>query len=138
MKNKFEYDIKLTESEKIDLSITSDNNNIIDKYVLLKIIHDLLVDSNQTNKYENINQTIKTLNFLLKNVEKYVVERLKILKDCDLKVKTKDDLFNLKYDFFYEDKKMKRVEGLKVFVESENNVYQLVDGVDNKNWKILE
>lgn len=138
MKYKIEYDIKLIEDNKIDLTILSDNDKIIDKYLFLKTIHDLLVESNKTNNYKNISQTINTLNLLLTNVEKYTVERLKVLKDCNLKVKTKNDLLNLKYDFFYDNKKMERVEGLKVFVESENNVYQLIGGIDNENWKIIE
>lgn len=138
MKGNIEYHIKLLKNNEIKLEILNNEISNIDKYVLLKIIRDLFDFSNKKECNKNINEIIKIFDILLENISIYVVNELNNRKNSDIEVDTLYDLYNLKYDFFYNGKKMNRFEGLKVYVKSQNAVYQLISGIDNKNWVLIK
>lgn len=138
MKGNIEYHIKLLKNNEIKLEILNNEISNIDKYVLLKIIRDLFNFSNKKECNKNINEIIKIFDILLENISIYVVNELNNRKNSDIEVDTLYDLYNLKYDFFYNGKKMNRFEGLKVYVKSQNAVYQLISGIDNKNWVLIK
>ena len=138
MKGNIEYHIKLLKNNEIKLEILNNEISNIDKYVLLKIIRDLFDFSNKKECNKNINDIIKIFDILLENISIYVVNELNNRKNSDIEVDTLYDLYNLKYDFFYNGKKMNRFEGLKVYVKSQNAVYQLISGIDNKNWVLIK
>lgn len=54
----------------------------------------------------------------------------------NIKVNTLEDRDNLNnYNIVYENKLFDRVNGLKVLVLEDNNIYELIDGITNDNWK---
>lgn len=73
------------------------------------------------------------------NMETNGVNTINYARKFDMIVDNINELYNLKYNgTIYNNKIIKRVEGLKVLVYDENQVYELKGGIDNKNWKKIE
>lgn len=138
MNKKIEYNIKLNDENKIDINVLSMDDDISDKYFLINVLKDLLSRSNSLHNNKEIDDVINTLNLLSNNIKPFLIKNLKKVGYSDLQVNNLNDLYKLKHTTIRNGNIIKRKIGLKVYVISEDTIYELVDGVDNKNWKPIK
>lgn len=137
MKNNIEFEIKLN-NQNIEISTTKIDSDLIYKYYILHQVSLLFKDANKTHNSSEINKSIETMDGVLNDIKPLILDYLNQNKISDITVKNKFELYNLKHTFIKDGKIIKRKEGLKVYIESENKIYQLINGVDNKNWKPIK
>lgn len=149
---KFEYEIKLNDKGRPYIYIPDSYvDNSEDKFMALEltryIINNLLylresdLPPDQIKALKLTNETIEMISdeiaiLLRKQMEVLGEVEINMYRNYHIKVDTIKDRDNLNYNgILYNNKIFKRMIGLKVLVLEDMNIYELVDGIDNKNWK---
>jgi hypothetical protein len=118
----------------------------VNKLFAITFINNILTGLSEKYDNKELQDTISLLGSLGFELNNLIISKLNnnamitnlVNTNYDFSVQTKDDLFCLKYNGFFIDNLIyKRYEGLKVLVEDELCVYELIDGIDNENWKCL-
>lgn len=152
-----EYEIKLNENNRpyIELPDNYDNNSE-DRFFTIEITRYILQDIRYRRKDDLNDNTIKYLDNAITLLGQVSDEVAKILFDGMRKMRKMGDIqlmLNPKYhiqvqtiedrntlpeeNILYNNKIYDRVEGLKVLVVEEMNIYILNNGITNENWKLL-
>lgn len=146
------YDILLNDEGRPYIYLPPDyRDNPEDRFFALEITRYMLnmVLVNRKDKFDdntkiNLNETLKTLELISDEVADLLKQQMEFLGDVDnlienkysFSVENKQELFDLNYEgILRNDKIYKRKIGLKVLVRNEMQIYELMDGIDNENWK---
>lgn len=137
MKFNIEFDIELNDEKNLIINNKNLSYSIFEKYFMIVSILNSLKNSNKEYGFKDVYTTINTLEHLKSNIEPLIIDKLKKVKNCDYVLKNYQEMINLKYTFIYNNKIQKRMINMKVYLIEEDKTYQLIGGVDNKNWKCL-
>jgi len=139
------YEIKLNESGRPYIELPQDyNNKPEDRFFALELARYIIQDSLSRTTPEFDPQSIKNMEIGLSmlgqigdNVAQIIYNQMEYFGDLmfdmetnyHIGVETLEDLHNLSFGgIAYQDKIYKRQNGLKVFVDKENRVFELMDG----------
>lgn len=148
----FEYSIKINEDGRpyiylphtyVDKSEDKFMSLELTRYVLLGLIS-VRGDTLPPDQLTALNSTYDTIGVLSDELASLIKEQMEVLGESDMLMnknyhvavdteKDRDSLENV--DIVYNERIFKRIEGLKVLVNKDMNVYELVDGIENVNWK---
>jgi len=148
------YNIKLNDIGRPYIDLPEEyEDKPEDKFFVLELTRYLFVsilnnngDNYDVNTKAHIENTLDLLDkvsdelaLLIKTeMENMGVAELTTRTNYHIQVETIEQRDNLNYNgIIYRDKIFKRVEGLKVLVLKDMNVYELKGGVDNKHWTKL-
>lgn len=137
MKFNIEFDIELNDEKNLIINNKNLSYSIFEKYFMIVSILNSLKNSNKEYGFKDVYTTINTLEHLKSNIEPLIIDKLKKVKNCDYVLKNYQEMINLKYTFIYNNKIQKRMINMKVYLIEEDKTYQLIGGIDNKNWKCL-
>lgn len=150
--HKFEYEIQLNDENEPYINIPDDYiDKPEDKFMALELTCYILQQLLVTRKKSLDNNTIQALKNTLDTLSKISEEVADLIKTTmvikgetsmqinhtyHIQVNTVKERDSLNYNgIIRDDKIFKRVVGLRVLITSENTIYELCDGIDNKNWK---
>ena len=145
------YNIKLNDAGRPYIELPDEYvDKPEDKFFVLELTRYLFVSILNTNgdNYDettkaHINNTLDLLDkvsdemavLLKKQMENLGVTELTVQRNYHVQVTTIKERDDLNYNgIIYNGKIFKRTEGLKVLVLEDMNVYELQNGIDNKNW----
>lgn len=146
------YDIKLNSADRPYIHLPDDyDNNPEDKFLALEFTRYIFRNILETKRGIYDNTTIANVEIVLNNVEIISDEIANILKEQMISMGDMEILLNRRYHvkvsnigerddlnyngIVYNGRIYKRNIGLKVLNEDDMCVYELVDGIDNVNWK---
>lgn len=149
--HRFEYEIQLNEDGRPYINIPEDyKEKPEDKFMALELtcyILRKLIETRQENLDEQAVQSLEIsfdtlykisdeVSILIKNQMETMGEMvMEVNNTYHFQVESIEELKSLNYNGIMRDGKIfKRVEGLRVFVNSEDKVFGLKDGIDNENW----
>lgn len=152
MIHKIEYEIDINDEGRPYIKLPEDFEDCPEnKFFVLELTRYLLsslinkksdnLDDETINKLMTSNALISIISDEVASILRNQMEATGViyfnLKNMyHIKVQTIEERDKLNYNgIIYEDIIYKRIEGLKVFVEDENKIYELIDGIDNENWK---
>lgn len=148
---KIEYEIRLNESGRPYIHLPENyRDNSQDRFFALELSRYMLqaLYANKGTKFDvesskAMESTLSTLEMISDEVAVLIRQEMEFLGDTSmmfqqnyhLKVKNIEERDNLNYEGIVRgDKIFKRQEGLKVFVEDKNKIFELKNGIDNENW----
>lgn len=149
--HKIEYEIKLNENGRPYIYLPEDFEDKSEHkffvmeltiYMLQEIYHKRINQLDQ-NTIDKLKQSIDVLLMVSDEAADIIKGQLETMGDVSLitnkahhiQVKTIKERDNLNYNgIIYNNKIFKRIEGLKVLVTEDMKIYELKDGIDNKNW----
>lgn len=149
--HKIEYEIKLNEDGRPYIYLPEDFEDKSEHkffvmeltiYMLQEIYHKRINQLDQ-NTIDKLKQSIDVLLMVSDEAADIIKGQLETMGDVSLitnkahhiQVKTIKERDNLNYNgIIYNNKIFKRIEGLKVLVTEDMKIYELKDGIDNKNW----
>lgn len=149
---KIQFEIKLNEEGRPYVYLPEDyRDNPQDRFFALEISRYMLqmIYANKGTKFDEksvqaMEITLSTLESVSDEVAALLRQEMEFLGDREtlfqtnyhLIVDTLEERDNLNYDgIVVGDKILKRQIGLRVLVKDGMMVYELVDGIDNENWK---
>ena len=150
----FEYSIKLNDEGRPYIHIPDTYiDKSEDKFMALElsryVFNSLLLlrssdlPPDQLKALESTYETLETISdelaILLRGQMEMLGEAEIIMyKEYHVAVKNKKELFDLEYDnIIYNGRIFKRMIGLRVIIQEDMDVFELVDGIDNEHWKKL-
>lgn len=148
----FEYEIRLNDEKRPYIYISENyQDKPEDKFMALELTRYLLINILKSRKEEITEDSLKSLESTLNNLEMISDEVAILLKqqmeisgeaaitmerNYHITVDTRKDRDNLNYEgIIHKDKIFKRMIGLRVLVLEDMNIYELVDGIDDENWQ---
>jgi hypothetical protein len=148
---KIEYEIRLNESGRPYIHLPKDyRDNSQDRFFALELSRYMLqmLYARRSAKFDEesskaMEATLNTLEMISDEVAVLLRQEMEFLGDTTmmfqqnyhLKVKNIEERDALNMEGIVRgDKILKRQEGFKVFVEEEDKIYMLKDGIDNENW----
>jgi len=149
--HKIEYEIKLNENGRPYIYLPEDFEDKSEHkffvmeltiYMLQEIYHKRINQLDQ-NTIDKLKQSIDVLLMVSDEAAGIIKGQLETMGDIllitnkahHIQVKTINERDNLNYNgIIYNNKIFKRIEGLKVLVTEDMKIYELKDGIDNKNW----
>jgi hypothetical protein len=152
MIHKIEYEVDINDEGRPYIKLPETFNDTpenkffvleLTRYLLTSLINkrESQLDEDTVNKILISNGLISIISdevaSILRNQMEAIGELYFSMKnEYHIKVKTIEERNKLNYNgIIYDNKIYKRIEGLKVFVENENKTYELINGIDNENWK---
>ncbi len=152
---KIEYEIKLNDSGRPCIELSPEHEEKPeDKFLCLELTRYLLqgIYARRSSEFdkntsEQLDNCINLLGQVSDEVAKLLYENMlaygetsKVFqKSYDAQVNTIEDRNKLNYHgFIYGDKIFRREVGLKVLVTEDMKIYELIGGIDNENWKLVE
>ncbi len=150
---KFEYQIKLNDDGRPYIDIPEDyQNKVEDQFMVLEMSRYLILSLLTNRRSELPENEVKALESTFDNLEVLsdelailLKEQMEVMGEAVLHVErnyhvTVDSMKarnDLNYEgIIYEDKIFKRMIGLRVLVLENMNIFELVDGIDNENWRL--
>lgn len=149
--HKIEYEIKLNENGRPYVHLPEDFEDRSEHkffvleltiYMLQEIYHKRINQFDQ-NTIDKLKQSIDVLLTISDEAADIIKGQLETMGDISLitnksyhiQVKTIKERDKLNYNgIIHNNKIFKRIEGLKVLVTEDMKIYELKDGIDNKNW----
>jgi len=146
-----EYEIKLNDEDKPYISLPEDyDHKPVDRFFALEMAAYILIDTLKRNRnrldqttVNEIQTSINTLLMLGEEVGVLIKGQMEtsgsiegVFNKYSFSVNTMEELLSLNYNgIIRDDKIFKREPGLKVKVIEESKIFELVDGIDNENWR---
>jgi hypothetical protein len=149
----FEYSIKINEDGRpyvylpntyIDKSEDKFMSLELSRYVLYGLIS-VRGEKLPPDQLAVLRTAYDTIGALSDELASLIKDQMEVLGESDIlmnknyhiTVDTENDRDCLEYvDIVYNERLFKRIEGLRVLVKEDMSVYELVDGIDNINWKM--
>jgi len=145
------YNIKLNDAGRPYIDLPEEyEDKPEDKFFVLELTRYLFISILHTNgdNYDettiaHINNTLDLLDkvsdemavLIKKQMEVLGVTELTVQRNYHIQVDNIEQRDKLNYEgIIYRNKIFKRIEGLKVLVLDDMNVYELQGGIDNKHW----
>ena len=152
--HRFEYEIQLNEDGRPYINIPENyTEKPEDKFMALELTCYILRKLLETRQESLDDEAIQSLEIsfdtlikisdevgmLIKNDMETLGDMvMQVNNQYHFQVKTITEMNSLNYNGIIRgDKIFKRVIGLRVLINSENKIYELVDGIDNENWKVI-
>jgi len=152
---KIEYYVKINENGRPYIDLPEDyENNPEDRFFVMELVQYILRDSLNRRGHEltpeelkHLENTINIIGQISDEVANIIYNQMKNVGNAEfllnnnyhVLVKTIEERNSLPMsDIQFGDKLFDRCEGLKVFVGDEENVYELTNGIENENWKLIE
>lgn len=145
---KIEYEIDLNDEGRPYIKLSEDSEDRPeDKFLVVEFTSLILNNILNNRKYDLTDETTKQLSVCCTILNQLSDQMASLLRDnmfvigetsmvfdkYQVKVNTLDELYHLKDEIFYNGKLLKKQIGLKIFVESENKIFEFNDGIDNEN-----
>ena len=151
---KFEYQIKLNDEGRPYIDIPEDyQNKTEDQFMVLEMSRYLIISLLKNrrselpdNEVKALEATFDTLEVLSDELAILMKRQMEVLgenvlqfeRNHHITVDSIEDRDNLNYNGIIHDGKIfKRMIGLKVLVLENMQIFELVDGIDNENWKMI-
>lgn len=153
--NKIEYEIKLDVDGRPYIymgenhELTPENNFFGIELAKFLIDHTIIENGNSLDDetYNNMVSCLNVLEDISNEVAILIKEKMLLSGDISQMFATNYNILvkSIKErnalpldDIVYNDKIYSRKIGLRVLVIDKNKIYELVDGIDNKNWKEIK
>jgi hypothetical protein len=145
---KIEYEIDLNDEGRPYIKLSEDSEDRPeDKFLVVEFTSLILNNILNNRKYDLTDETTKQLSVCCTILNQLSDQMASLLRDnmfvigetsmvfdkYQVKVNTLDELYHLKDEIFYIGKLLKKQIGLKIFVESENKIFEFKDGINNEN-----
>jgi len=151
---KFEYQIKLNDEGRPYIDIPEDyQNKTEDQFMVLEMSRYLIISLLKNrrselpdNEVKALEATFDTLEVISDELAVLMKRQMEVLgenvlqfeRNHHITVDSIEDRDNLNYNGIIHDGKIfKRMIGLKVLVLENMQIFELVDGIDNENWKMI-